>query len=68
MAPASEANRRPSGSAPVRTHGPAVARVSIETLRRLREALDRHAGQAEGELLRTLDDLIEAARWNGEAL
>jgi hypothetical protein len=49
-------------------HAPEVAKASIETLRRLREALDRHAGQAERELLRTLDGLIDAAYWNGQGL
>jgi len=48
-------------------NGPAVARVSIRTLLEIRRAFIT-PGDPSPELLATIDHLIEAARWNAEAL
>jgi len=46
---------------------PAVARVSLGTLLEIRRTFIT-PGDPSPELLATIDHLIEAARWNAEAL
>jgi hypothetical protein len=50
------------------TRHPAVARVSIMSLRALRAALDGADADEIRRLKIELDALIDAARWNGESL